>query len=141
MSACLAGFNTRHDGGNRLDERVKRLVEEGRAIPVCPEALAGLLMPRPPVVFDGGDGAGVLGGTARAVDEEGVDRTEALIIGAEETLSMAVEHGIRTAVLKDGSPSCGVTYVHCTGGKREGRGVTAELLTQNGIEVITVDSI
>ena len=48
VSACLAGVNCRMDGGNKLVPEIKRLVDEGKAIPVCPEELGGLPTPRPP---------------------------------------------------------------------------------------------
>jgi uncharacterized protein YbbK (DUF523 family) len=141
VSACLAGFNTRHDGTNRLDERVRRLVSEGRAIPLCPEQLAGLPTPRPSIEFEGGDGALLLDGKTRAVSVEGLDCSAALLKGAEEALSIAMRYGIEGAVLKDGSPSCGVTYVHSRGARTSGTGVTAGLLERNGMKVLTVDSL
>lgn len=141
VSACLAGFNTRYDGGNALDEHVRALVATGRALPVCPEQLAGLPTPRRPVEFAGGDGAELLEGKSRAVDSEGADYADVLVRGAEEVLRIAKLYGIDEAVLKDGSPSCGVTYVYERGAKREGRGVCAELLVRNNIRVRTVDSL
>ncbi len=46
VSACLAGINCRYNGSNSGDEAIKKLVEDGKAIPVCPEVLAGLPIPR-----------------------------------------------------------------------------------------------
>ncbi len=46
VSACLAGVNCRYDGSNSGHEAIKQLVEDGKAIPVCPEVLAGLPTPR-----------------------------------------------------------------------------------------------
>ena len=48
------------------------------------------------------------------------------------------------AILKDGSPSCGVNYVYdgtFTGNKIKGRGITAEILVQNGISVISENDL
>jgi uncharacterized protein YbbK (DUF523 family) len=146
VSACLAGFNTRFDGTNRLEERVRRLVMEGRAIPVCPEQLAGLSTPRPPIGFyaPGGErsGAAVLDGKAKALSEEGTDCSAALVKGAEEVLSIAGLYGVWKAVLKDGSPSCGVTYIHSGGvGRTPGMGITTALLVRAGIKVMTVAAL
>lgn len=141
VSACLAGFGTRFDGGIVLDERVRKLVSEGKAIPVCPEQLAGLPTPRRPMEFTGGDGSDLLDGKSRAVDSDGADMTEALLKGGDEVLKIARLYGASEAVFKDGSPSCGTTYVHVNGSRREGKGVCAELLERNGIKVRTVDSI
>lgn len=141
VSACLAGFNTRYDGSNCLDERVRAMVAEGRAVPVCPEQLAGLPTPRKAMEFSAGDGGAVLRGQAGAVSPDGEDFSGFLVKGAMETLRIAGLYGITEAVLKDGSPSCGVVLVHSGGEKVRGRGVTAELLRENRIRVMTVDSI
>lgn len=137
----MAGRATRYDGQSRPDAKVIEFVERGGAVPVCPEALGGLPIPRPPVMLCGGDGAGVLDGTAKALEEGGLDRTEALVKGAREALRVAERHGIKKAVLKDGSPSCGITYFYSPDGRISGRGVMAELLRRNAIEVLSVDSL
>ena len=46
VSACLAGINCKYDSGNNANEKVIALVRAGKAIPVCPEQLAGLSTPR-----------------------------------------------------------------------------------------------
>jgi uncharacterized protein YbbK (DUF523 family) len=143
VSACLAGFNTRYDGTNAKDERILSLVAQGRAIAVCPEQLGGLPTPRPAVEFRGGGSGPELleGGSIRLEDADGRDYTDSLLRGAREVLRMAVMLGIKEAVLRDGSPSCGVTYAHADGSRVAGRGVCAELLERNGIRVRTVDSL
>jgi uncharacterized protein YbbK (DUF523 family) len=141
VSACLAGFNTRYDGTNCLDETVRDLVARGQAIAVCPEQLGGLPTPRPAVEFRGGTGADLLAGRASALSERGEDLSSALLKGARESLRIAVLYGVREAILKDGSPSCGVGYVHVGGLRVPGRGVAAELLWQNGIRVRKVDPV
>ncbi|MEW6108074.1 MAG: DUF523 domain-containing protein [Nitrospirota bacterium] len=141
VSACLAGFNTRYDSTNCMDNRVAALVSAGKAIPLCPEQLGGLSTPRIPVELcrqhkNGSDEPDI-----HAVGADGKDYTDMLLKGAEETLRIACVFGVKRAVLKDGSPSCGVTYIWCSGGKMQGKGITAELLEKNDIEVITVDSL
>lgn len=162
VSACLAGFNTRYDGANSLDERVRRLVISGRAIAVCPEQLGGLPTPRPPLEFLAGAGADLLDGTTgvreagkkqknpqadgqkcgqKGREEKKINYAEALIRGARETLRIARLYGIEEAILKDGSPSCGASYVHSLRRRRKGKGVTAELLSREGLKVRGVDSL
>ncbi len=141
VSACLAGFNTRYDGGNALNERVRSLISAGKAVPVCPEQLAGLPTPRKPMEFDSGDGSELLDGGTMVVDADGADMAKALLKGSEEVLRIARLFGVTEAVLKDGSPSCGTTYVYVRGSKREGKGVCAEVLQRNGIKVRSDDSI
>lgn len=141
VSACLAGFNTRYDGKNSEDKRIVDLVSSGKAIPVCPEQLGGLPTPRPPLQFLKGDGKAVLEQGDVVVYENGTDYTDRLIRGAEEVLRIADMFKIKKAIFKDGSPSCGVTYVWVSGGKQAGKGITTWLLEKNGIEVKTIDSI
>ncbi len=141
VSACLAGFRTRYDGGDSLDEHVFDLVRRGRAVPVCPEQLAGLSTPRPPVELSPGGVAALLDKKAGAPAADGRDYAGALIEGAREVLRIARLYGISRAILKDGSPSCGVTFVYCGGEQVAGRGVCAELLARGGIEVATVVSL
>lgn len=142
VSACLAGYPCRHDRTHRLNEKVRALVAEGRAIPICPEQLAGLGAPRMKIEFDTeGGGASVLDGTAGAHFEDGTDCSDVLMRAAGEVLRLAKLYGATGAILKDGSPSCGVTYVYTAGRKVPGRGTAAERLVREGIEVRGVDSI
>jgi uncharacterized protein YbbK (DUF523 family) len=142
----LAGVNCRHDGGNRLDPRVAKLVAEGRAIPVCPEQLGGRATPRTASNLVGGTGADVLDGRARVLDVEGRDVTAEFIRGARETLLVARIAGATHAILKENSPSCGVkrTYMLDANGKPgrvEGQGVTTTLLSREGVRVISEDEL
>lgn len=140
VSACLAGLHTRHDGRASTDERIAALVREGRAIPVCPEQLGGLPTPRRPAEIRGGDGADVLAGRARVIDEAGEDVTEAFLRGAEETLRLARLAGAKGVILKARSPSCGAGAIYdgtFSGARRPGDGVTAALLRREGVEVQT----
>ncbi|WP_288160968.1 DUF523 domain-containing protein, partial [Streptococcus pneumoniae] len=60
VSACLAGLKVRYNGSHRLDQRIEELVQEGKAVTVCPELLGGFSTPRPPAEIIGGDGYDVL---------------------------------------------------------------------------------
>ena len=48
VSECLAGVPCRMDGKAKLIPEIKKLVDEGKAIAVCPEVLGGLPTPRDP---------------------------------------------------------------------------------------------
>ena len=55
-------------------------------------------------------------------------------------LELASLLGIRLAILKEGSPSCGSGYIYdgsFTGIKKPGKGVAAALLEENGIRVFS----
>lgn len=144
VSACLCGINTRYDGRSSLNEKVAKLLEEGKAILVCPEQLGGLSTPRPPHEIIGGTGSEVLDGNAKVISINGSDGTKEFISGAEETLKIAKGTGACIAILKAKSPSCGCGKIYdgtFSGNKIDGNGVTAELLIRNGIKVYTEDNL
>lgn len=136
VSACLAGVRCRYDGGSCVCEDLSRLAEGRLIVPVCPEQLAGLPTPRPTSHLTGGDGRQVLLGGAALLDDQERDLTENFLAGARETLRIARIAGAAAAILKDGSPSCGSTYVTIDGEKARGMGVAAALLAQAGLHII-----
>ena len=138
VSACLLGRPVRYDGGSkRLDDTLLDAWKaEGRLVPVCPEVMAGLPTPRPPAEIEAGaGGAAVLDGRARIRDDAGGDVTAAFRAGSEAALAAARDAGCRYALLTDGSPSCGATFIY--GGAFDGRrvggqGVVTALLWTRG---------
>ncbi len=140
VSSCLAGLEVRYDGGHCLNDKVHRLIAEGKAIAVCPEVLGGLLIPRRPAEIVNGDGEAVLDGKARVIDISGSDVTDSFIGGAYDTLEKAKALKATLVVLKENSPSCGSTMIYngeFIGKKIIGNGVTAALLGRNNIQVIS----
>lgn len=140
VSKCLAGECCRYDGGCRPDERIMRLVAEGKATAVCPEQLGLLPTPRTPTELTA-SGEQVLCGAARAVTRDGRDVTQAFISGAKAALEIAVECGAEQAILKAHSPSCGCGQIYdgsFSGKLTEGDGVTAALFKAHGITVYTI---
>ncbi|MGZ4111819.1 MAG: DUF523 domain-containing protein [Tumebacillaceae bacterium] len=143
ISACLAGCRCRYDGDDNLVDRYKEMVEQGKAVFVCPEQLGGLSTPRPPAEIVGGTGEDVLDGNARVVTNQGVDVTEQFVRGAEEALRMAKLVGAQEAILKERSPSCGSALIYdgtYSGSKIPGHGVTAALLERHGIKVYSEET-
>ncbi len=140
VSACLVGLKTRYDGKTEEDPEIVELFSMGDVIPVCPEQLGGLPTPREPVHFKGGDGKDVLEGKAKVVGvTTGEDKTENMLRGANEVLKIVEMLGIKKAILKEKSPSCGLRCVMIDGEWKKGMGVTTALLIKNGIEVETRD--
>jgi len=141
VSACLVGVECRYDGATRLCASLIERTKGGGAIvvPVCPEQLGGLPTPRAPNEIVGGDGADVLDGSAVVRDSDGVDRTENFLRGARQTLAIARLLNIKTAYLKQRSPSCGFGFIKRGDEVVCGNGVTAELLARNGIKIVAVD--
>ncbi len=135
VSACLVGINCRYDGANSYSATVTAFLEGRKFMPVCPEILGGLGVPRPPCRFYGGDGRAVLDGSARILDRDGNDLTESCIAGAEKALLVAHREGIRAALLNERSPSCGVREVYIGPDKVPGVGVLTAMLVKEGIRV------
>ena len=132
VSACLAGFPCRYDGKAKHCIEVMELVRSGKAIPVCPEQLGGLPTPRPPCEISKG----------RVMDTNGMDQTEAFCKGAEAVLALAKTYGATKALLQNRSPSCGSGWIYDgTFSKKmvQGDGITARLLSENGIQVIGIE--
>ena len=96
-------------------------------------------MPRLPSEIVNGNGFNVLNGDAEVLDSAGDLLTKDYISGARLALKLAHKHSIKIAVLTDGSPSCGSSFIYngsFSNAKRKGdMGVTAALLCQQGIEV------
>ncbi len=133
VSACLLGETCRYDGKSVPCDAVIKMAKAHELVPICPEVLGGLSTPRTPCEIQP-DG--------RVFDAAGVDRTAAFEAGARETLRIAKEHGCKTAILKENSPSCGSSHVHdgtFSGVLVPGRGKTAAILEAAGIETFSDD--
>ena len=105
---------------------------------ICPECLGGLSIPREPAEIVGGSAEDVLVGHARVLTKSGVDVTEAFVRGAYAALEFCKTHGIKEAILKAKSPSCGCGMIYdgtFSGHLIAGNGVATTLLRQNGIAV------
>jgi uncharacterized protein YbbK (DUF523 family) len=143
VSACLLGHKVRYDGGDKACDSgiLASWIQQGRVLALCPEVAGGLPTPRPPAEIEATqDGAQVLRGAARVVEETGRDVTQQFVAGAHAALRLAQAHGVRLAVLKEGSPSCGSASVYdgsFSGATVAGAGVTAALLRENGILVFS----
>ena len=134
VSACLAGIKCRYDGRSSPCEKVIELVKNREAIPVCPEQLGGLEIPRVPSEIKGD----------RVISKEGRDVTAQFEKGAEESLKIALSNNCKEAILKSKSPSCGCGKVYdgtFSGKLIEGDGIFTRLLKKNNFRVITEEDI
>lgn len=141
VSRCLLGHPVRYDGGaSGPFDLLAQWQAEGRVVALCPEVAGGLPTPRPPAEIPGGQGVDVWEGRAPVLTSEGEDVSEAFLEGARQALALVQRHGIRIAVLKANSPSCGnlLTYDGTfSGTKVSGEGVTAALLKRHGVQVFS----
>lgn len=141
VSRCLLGHRVRYDGGaSGPFDQLQQWLDDGRVVPLCPEVAGGLPTPRAAAEIPGGQGAEVLDGQACVITTEGEDVSAEFLSGAYQALELVQKHGIRIAVLKANSPSCGnlLTYDGSFSGvKVTGEGVTAALLRRNGVQVFS----
>ncbi len=138
VSACLAGYNCTYKGSNKLKRRIKRLVEDGLALAVCPEIIGGLGIPRENSEIAGGSGLDVFKKKAKVLSASGKDLSSEYIAGANFILRIAKKLGIKRAILKSKSPACGAGLIYDgTFAKKikKGDGVLTALLRRNGIKV------
>lgn len=128
VSACLAGQQCRYDGGSTPCPEVIRLVQQGRALPLCPEVLSGLSTPRPPCELRHG----------RVFCADGTDVSAAFAAGARQALETARAHGCAAAILKSRSPVYDGTF---SGRLTPGDGIWAEVLRQAGFALYSEEHL
>jgi uncharacterized protein YbbK (DUF523 family) len=129
-SACLLGIKCRYDGKMKGNRKVINLSRKEILIPVCPEQLGGLSTPREAAQQKG----------KKVFTKSGKDVSENYSTGAKQVLKIAKQYGIKEAILKQRSPSCGCGQIYdgtFSGKIIKGDGVTASLLKKNGIKIIT----
>lgn len=134
VSACLLGRNCKYNGGNNLDSQVVKFVEGREVIPVCPEVLAGMGIPRTPIEIQNGI----------VVDRDGNVVDKAIRTAVEKILDELKDQDIDCAVLKSRSPTCGARQVYdgsFTGTLVDGAGVLAQALMDAGIHVIDAEEL
>jgi uncharacterized protein YbbK (DUF523 family) len=150
ISACLTGENCKYNGEHNLitEPSSKKIMDgwetRGMLIPVCPEVLAGLPIPRPPAEIRDLDGFAVLETKRGVFNQDGQDLSKFLISGAIRTLNLVNKYGARVAVFKDKSPSCGVSQIYngsFRGELKQGCGVTSALLIQNGVKLFNEEEL
>jgi uncharacterized protein YbbK (DUF523 family) len=146
VSACLVGERVRYNGvAMEFDNQILKYWRNNvLVVAICPEVAGGLPVPRPSSEISGGDGCQVLNGLKKVINANEQDVTQYFLEGAQKTLLLARFHKIKLAILKEGSPSCGSSYIYdgsFSKIKKLGKGVTAALLEQNDIRVFSEHEI
>ena len=134
VSACLLGENCKYNGKNNYDQNVVDFLQGHEIIPVCPEVLGGLPVPRCP--------AEIVAGTVMTKDGRNVHRE--FCEGASIALRCALEEQADLAVLQPRSPSCGVRQVYdgsFSGRLVAGQGIFAGMLAKTGIQMLEAEDI
>ena len=143
ISACLCGVNCKYNSNNNYNEYCNMLFINGEAILVCPEQLGGLPTPRVPSEILGTSEKVVIG-EGKVITKEGVDVSANFIKGAREVVEIAKKLKVDKAILKEGSPSCGVNFIYdgtFSGNKIQGMGITAFMLKELSIDVISENDL
>ena len=140
ISSCLLGEPCRYDGRSCPSEAARLLqgLDGVELVPVCPEVLGGLPVPRPPSEIDAAERV------LRVTSAEGTDVTAAFMVGAQAALEAVGEGGCKLAVLKAKSPSCGCGLVYdgtFSGALVPGYGATARLLRTEGVRVVDEEQL
>ena len=133
-SACLLGIECRYDGNSRPNNKVIELIKDYILIPVCPEQLGGLPTPRECAEISG----------TKVFTRSGRDVTQNFIQGAKQTVYIAKLLGIKKAILKQYSPSCGCGKIYDGSFSRtvvKGDGITTRVLKKEGIMVVSEEEI
>ena len=134
VSACLLGENCKYNGGNNLSKTVAQFVRGKEVIPVCPEVLAGLGIPRIPIEICGD----------RVLSRDGIDVTEQLDRAVAEILERLRNEDVDCVILKSRSPTCGVRQVYdgsFTGTLVDGAGVLAKALMEKDYRVLDAEEL
>lgn len=134
ISGCLCGNNTKYNGGNNKIDDIDKIKELFDLYIICPEVMGGLTIPRFPSEIKEDE--------VYMTNKQNV--TKNFKNGAEIALNTAIKHNIKIALLKDGSPSCGVHQIYdgtFSGRKIEGSGMTTRLLLSNNIKIYSEKEI
>lgn len=128
----MLGDKVRYDGKtNTLNHPfIKRCLSENRLVKLCPEIAGGLPTPRA--------AAELKQNSKHVFTIDGNDVSVEFNAGAQAALKLIKQHNIQFALLKSNSPSCGNDKIYdglFTNTLIEGMGITAALLTENGVKV------
>ena len=134
VSACLLGENCKYNGGNNYSDAVAEFVKGREVIPLCPERLAGLGVPRDPIE--------IVHGEVRRKDGTSVDA--AVREAVQQILDQLDGQDIECVILKSRSPTCGVKQVYdgtFSGKLVDGMGVLAAELRNKGYKVVDSEDL
>ncbi len=138
VSSCFLGEKVRYNGEIKplISQLLFKWKSQGRLVSFCPEVAGGLKVPR--------DAAEIQKLTGDIITVNGSDVSQQFLLGAQKTLELCQSQNIKYALLKENSPSCGVSSVYdgCFSGKKvSGQGVTTQLLLKHGIKIFSEQTI
>lgn len=134
VSSCLLGEAVRYDGKSQSHAEVLKLKEQYDLISFCPEVAGGLLIPRSPAEII----------REKVINANGEDLTKEYEKGGELAVKTCQDLGIKKAILKSRSPSCGFGKIYdgsFTRTLKNGNGVAANNLIRHGILVFSEEDL
>jgi uncharacterized protein YbbK (DUF523 family) len=143
VSSCLLGEDVRYDGGNSSvalgssftfsqKELFMDIICENEIYSFCPEVSGGLDTPREAAEITS------IEKPFKVETKTKEDVTINFLMGAKNSYDLCKREGIAVALLKSKSPSCGNEEIYDGSFNStliKGQGLTAKLLSQNGIKV------
>ncbi len=133
-SACSLGIKCRYNGRSKANKNILKLAKKETLIPVCPEQLGGLPIPRGPYEIR----------ENKVFSKNGEESTAAFLRGAREVLRIAKLLNCKEAIFKQRSPSCGCGEIYdgsFSGKVVAGDGITTKLLKEHGIKVFSEEDL
>ena len=134
VSACLLGVDCKYNGGNNKNPAVLEFLRDKTVIPVCPEVMGGLPVPRTPVELQHGI----------AINRNGENVHRQFCDGVQQAVELAKRERIDLAILQPRSPTCGVRQIYDgTFSKQlvDGQGLLAAALMREGFSVVDAEEL
>ncbi|MGM0597090.1 MAG: phosphoribosylglycinamide formyltransferase [Myxococcota bacterium] len=135
VSACGLGIPCRYDGLSKSCPEVLKQVQEKMVLPICPEVMAGLFIPRKKMEFIKGDGCRVWSESDGLQDCDGKNMNKAMIRGVQKLLVVLNQAKVNKIFLKSKSPSCSLSKVYRNGVLVSGKGVAGCKLEKEGFKL------
>lgn len=130
ISSCLLGVNTRYNGKMKpLDPLLKKFLNN-IIIPFCPEQFGCLGTPRIKATLLSSSKSIINGGCC-VIDDNNKDVSSNFLKGAETSLELIKNIKPKLIILKEYSPSCGLSFTNVNWQKKRGMGITAYLINKN----------
>jgi len=142
ISACLVGINCKYNNGNNYNEKVvNKLLNKELVLLVCPEIIFGV--PRKKIWYQNGDGEDVINKrkNAKIINSDGKNVSLKLINSCKKICSVVKKYGIKEAILKERSPSCGVNFVYINNELTKGCGLLTAMLKKQKVKIISEEQI
>ncbi|MCT4673729.1 MAG: DUF523 domain-containing protein [Prolixibacteraceae bacterium] len=133
ISACLVGVPCRYNGSCSHIKELHEIVDDGDAIFLCPEIMAGLQTPRISCEINK---------QGEVVDVNGDTYTKDFLLGVDRAMMLVRDKEVEVAILQSRSPTCGCGKVYdglFSGNLIEGDGLFTQALKRDGITCVSED--